>query len=113
VALYLSNAFGIAILSILFMSLLVACMHGTNLMLIAIAPKRFKNTGKVSTYSGIMNACTYVGAAISIYGFSALKDWGATILIWAFISILATIICILAVKRWHKFRNEYDEKEGK
>ena len=113
VALYLSNAFGIAILSILFMSLLVACMHGTNLMLIAIAPKRFKNTGKVSTYSGIMNACTYVGAAISIYGFSALRDWGATILIWAFISILATIICILAVKRWHKFRNEYDEKEGK
>lgn len=113
VALYLSNAFGIAILSILFMSLLVACMHGTNLMLIAIAPKRFKNTGKVSTYSGIMNACTYVGAAISIYGFSALKDWGATILIWAFISILATIICILAVKRWRRFRQEFDEKEGK
>ena len=111
VALYLTNIFGIATLSILFMSLLVACMHGTNLMLIAIAPKRFKNTGKVSTYSGIMNACTYVGASISIYGFSALSDWGATILIWAFISILATIICLFAVKRWRKFRKEYDEKD--
>ena len=113
VALYLSNIFGIAILSILFMALLVACMHGTNLMLIAIAPKRFKNTGKVATYSGIMNACTYVGAAISIYGFSALSDWGTTILIWAVISLVATLICYGTVKRWRRFRQEFDEKEGK
>ena len=111
VLLYFSNVFGIAIFSILFMALLVACMHGTNLMLIAIAPKRFKNTGKVATYSGIMNACTYVGAAISIYGFSALKDWGTTILIWAFIAILAALICLGAVKRWQKFRCEYDDKK--
>ena len=111
VLLYFSNVFGIAIFSILFMALLVACMHGTNLMLIAIAPKRFKNTGKVATYSGIMNACTYVGAAISIYGFSALKDWGTTILIWAFIAILAALICLGAVKRWQKFRIEYDDKK--
>ena len=113
VALYLSNIFGIAVLSILFMALLVACMHGTNLMLIAIAPKRFKSTGKVSTYSGIMNACTYVGAAVSIYGFSALKDWGTTILIWAFIALVATLICFGAVRGWRRFRNEYDEKDGK
>ena len=111
ILLYISNIFGIAVLSILFMALLVACMHGTNLMLIAIAPKRFKNTGKVATYSGIMNACTYVGAAISIYGFSALKDWGTTLLIWAFIAVLATLICFGAVKRWHKFRTEYDDKK--
>ena len=111
VLLYFSNVFGIAVFSILFMALLVACMHGTNLMLIAIAPKRFKNTGKVATYSGIMNACTYVGAAISIYGFSALSDWGTTILIWAFIAVSATLICFGAVKRWRKYRTEYDDKK--
>lgn len=113
VLLYLSNVFGIAIFSILFMSLLVACMHGTNLMLIAIAPKRFKNTGKVATYSGIMNACTYVGAAISIYVFSALKDWGTTIIIWAIIAAVACIICFTAVKRWRKFRIEFDKTNDK
>ena len=111
--LYVSNVFGIAIFSILFMSLLVACMHGTNLMLIAIAPKRFKNTGKVATYSGIMNACTYVGAAISIYVFSALKDWGTTIIIWAIIAAVACIICFTAVKRWRKFRIEFDKTNDK
>ena len=108
VLLYLSNIFGIAVFSILFMSLLVACMHGTNLMLIAIAPKRFKNTGKVATYSGIMNACTYVGAAVSIYVFSALKDWGSTIIIWAIIALVACLICFTAIGRWKKFRNEFD-----
>ena len=82
-------------------------------MLIAIAPKRFKRSGKVSTYSGVMNACTYVGAAVSIYGFSALKDWGTTILIWAFIALVATLICFGAVRGWRRFRNEYDEKDGK
>ncbi len=108
VLLYLSNIFGIAALSILFMSLLVACMHGTNLMLIAIAPKRFKNTGKVATYSGIMNACTYVGAAVSIYVFSALKDWGSTIIIWAIIAAFACVICFAAIEKWRRFRNEFD-----
>ena len=108
VLLYLSNIFGIAVFSILFMSLLVACMHGTNLMLIAIAPKRFKNTGKVATYSGIMNACTYVGAAVSIYVFSALKDWGSTIIIWAIIALVACLICFMAIGRWKEFRNEFD-----
>ena len=88
-------------------------MHGTNLMLIAIAPKRFKNTGKVSTYSGIMNACTYVGAAVSIYGFSAMKDWGSTIIIWAIIAVAACLICLTAVKRWRRFRKEFDETKEK
>ena len=110
VLLYFSNIFSLAIPSILFMSLLVACMHGTNLMLIAIAPKRFKGTGKVATYSGIMNACTYVGAAASIYIFSAIADWGATIIIWATIAILASIICFAAIKKWRKFRTEFDKE---
>ncbi len=110
VLLYFSNIFSLAIPSVLFMSLLVACMHGTNLMLIAIAPKRFKGTGKVATYSGIMNACTYVGAAASIYIFSAIADWGTTIIIWAIIAILASVICFAAIKKWRKFRTEFDKE---
>ena len=109
--LYLTNHFNIAVLSILLMSILVACMHGTNLMLIAIAPKRFKRSGKVSTYSGIMNACTYVGAAISTYGFAALATalgWGVTIIVWVGVALLGALLCFIAYPKWKKMRNEYD-----
>ena len=109
--LYLTNLFSIAVLSVLFMSILVACMHGTNLMLIAIAPKRFKRSGKVSTYSGIMNACTYVGAAISTYGFAALATalgWGVTIIIWIGVALAGALLCFIAYPKWKKFKKEYD-----
>ncbi len=115
IVLYIVSTFtSIALLSVIFMSLLVACMHGTNLMLIAIAPKRFKRTGKVSTYSGIMNACTYVGAAISTYGFAALSSWlgwGVTILVWIGVALVGAIVCLIAIPLWKKFRREFDEIE--
>jgi OPA family glycerol-3-phosphate transporter-like MFS transporter len=71
--------------SLVLMALTVAGMHGVNLMLISIVPRRFVVFGKVSTYSGILNASTYVGAALSTYGFAALAeifDWNFTILTW-------------------------------
>lgn len=115
VALYVTNLLGIAIPSILFMSILVACMHGTNLMLIAIAPKRFKNSGRVSTYSGIMNACTYIGAALSTYGFAAITEhfgsWGITILIWIGVAFIGCLMCMIALPKWKKFKNEYDAED--
>ena len=112
--LYLSDSFKFAMPSILFMSILVACMHGVNLMLIAIAPKRFKRSGKVSTYSGIMNACTYVGSAIATYGIAKLANvfgWGAAILTWIGIALLGATLCFVAYPKWKKMRKEYDSEE--
>ena len=109
--LYLTNHFNIAVPSILFMSILVAFMHGTNLMLIAIAPKRFKRSGKVSTYSGIMNACTYVGAAISTKGFAkiaTLFGWEITIVIWIGVALAGALLCFVAYPKWKKLKKEYD-----
>lgn len=114
VLLFITNLFEIAIPSILFMSILVACMHGTNLMLIAFAPKRFKRSGKVSTYSGIMNACTYIGAAISTYGFAKISElfgWGVTIIIWIGVALVGAILCLIALPKWTKFRKEYDRED--
>lgn len=114
VLLYITNLFGIAVPSILFMSILVACMHGTNLMLIAIAPKRFKRSGKVSTYSGIMNACTYVGAALSTYGFAKIAEsfgWNITIIIWIGVALIGAILCFVAYPKWKKMKNEYDSED--
>ncbi|MBE6699926.1 MAG: MFS transporter [Ruminococcaceae bacterium] len=106
--LFLVNVFAPAtalVPSLLLMALTVAAMHGVNLMLIAIVPRRFVPFGKVSTYSGILNACTYVGAAISTYGFAALAetfDWNFTILTWVAISSVGAVVCFFGARIWRK-----------
>ena len=109
--LYISSFFSSSlIISVLFMGLIVASMHGINLMLITVVPKRFVKSGKVSTYSGLLNACTYIGAAISTYGFAALAEsfgWNVTILTWIIISVAGLGVCLAATPIWKKFRKEY------
>ena len=99
-----------AISSALLIGLLVACMHGINLMLITVVPKRFIKSGKVSTFSGLLNAATYVGAAVALPLFPALKNnfnWSVTILAWAIISALGALVCFVVVPMWKRFRKEY------
>lgn len=111
--LFLINAFAPAealIPSLILMALTVAAMHGVNLMLIAIVPRRFVVFGKVSTYSGILNASTYVGAAISTYGFAALAeafDWKFTILTWVAISLAGSLLCFFAARIWQRHLDEH------
>ena len=96
--------------SMLLMAIIVGSMHGINLMLITVVPKRFIKSGKVSTYSGILNACTYIGAAISSWGFAALAEsfgWSTTILFWIVIAALGALISLFTAPLWRKFRREY------
>ena len=96
--------------SLLLMALTVAAMHGINLMLISIVPRRFVPFGKVSTYSGILNASTYVGAALSTYGFAALAerfDWNFTILIWVAISLVGAVVCFFGARIWQRHLDEH------
>jgi len=100
------------IVSMLLMAVIVACMHGINLMLITVVPKRFIKSGKVSTFSGLLNAGTYVGAAIATPLFAVFADneklgWSFTLLSWAIISALGAIVCLVIVPMWKKFRREY------
>ncbi|MBQ7985695.1 MAG: MFS transporter [Clostridia bacterium] len=86
-----------AAMSVVFSALLTGCMHGVNLMLICILPAYFKNSGNVSTVSGVLNSCTYVGSAVSTYGIAYISDnfgWNATISTWTVIAILGTVICL-------------------
>lgn len=101
-----------AVPAMLLMAIIVASMHGINLMLITVVPKRFVKSGKVSTYSGILNACTYIGAALSSYGFAALAEnfgWNFTILMWVFVSLAGLAVCICATPLWKRFRREYSD----
>lgn len=94
-----------AALSVLFSALLTGCMHGVNLLLVCMLPAYFKKYGNVSTASGVINACTYVGSAISTYGIAVLSGvigWSNTILLWAGIALIGTLICLACAKPWHR-----------
>ena len=109
--LYISNLMSATVaISMVMMAMIVACMHGVNVMLISVVPKRFLKSGKVATFSGILNAFTYVGASISTYGFAILSDlygWNATILLWIAVSVVGVGVCLGATSLWAKFKKEY------
>lgn len=109
IALFALFDFSGVIFAVLMMMLITGCMHGVNLMLITHVPKRFKKYGNISTISGAVNSCTYIGAAISTYGVAVLAEtigWRWTVGVWALIALAGTICCVIAMKPWKKF---YDQ----
>lgn len=96
---------GSAILSVLFSALLTGCMHGVNLILICMLPPFFRDTGKVSTVSGVLNACTYIGSALSTYGTALLTErfgWSVTLVLWVSVASVGTLVCLACAPLWKK-----------
>ena len=95
-----------AIAAIVFMTLITGAVHGVNLMLIGHVPKRFRKYGNISTISGAINSCTYIGSAIATYGIAKLSElygWQFTTLIWFVIAVLGLVFCLIAIPKWKKF----------
>lgn len=95
-----------ALLTVFLAALISGCMHGVNHMLIGLIPKRFSKYGMVSTFSGILNAFTYIGASLSTYGFAAISDnigWNAVRISWCFVAVIGTAICFFKIKSWSEF----------
>ena len=95
-----------AVVSIIFMAILYGAMYGVNLMLISILPAVFKKYGNVSTASGVINSCTYVGSAISAYVIARVvgdgNNWTAAVAIWLALAVAGTAICLICAKPWRK-----------
>ena len=94
-----------ALLSVLFSAVLTGSMHGANLMFTSMLSPAFQKYGKVSTVSGVLNSCTYIGSAISTYGIAVLSDshgWSFTLLVWLGIAVLGTTLCFLTAAPWKK-----------
>lgn len=94
-----------AALSVLSAALLTGCMHGVNMMLISVIPSFYKSTGHVSTVSGILNCCAYLGSALSTYGVAAVTDsfgWNVTIYLWLGTAVIGCAICLLCIKPWER-----------
>lgn len=88
-----------AVFSVLFSALLTGCMHGVNLLLICMIPPFFEKYGKVSTVSGVLNSCTYIGSALSTYGIALISEnysWNTTLIIWVIVALAGTGLCFIA-----------------
>lgn len=97
-----------AIISTILFATLIGSMHGANLILICMLPRFFNKTGKVSTVSGVLNSCVYIGSAVSTYGVARLSEtfgWNATISVWQIIALSGTLICLFLIKPWQKYKN--------
>ena len=98
--------------AIVCMTMTTSAIHGVNLMLVSHVPKRFKKYGNISTISGVLNACTYVGSAIFTYGVAVLANslgWRPTVGIWFIIGVCGVSCCFVALKSWRKFVLGKDE----
>lgn len=97
---------GSALLGVLLMAVLVGCMHGVNFLFTCMVPHRFAGCGRVSLISGVLNASTYLGAALSTYGvavFSRRFGWAGTIWLWAGIAAAGALIVLSLTARWQRF----------
>jgi OPA family glycerol-3-phosphate transporter-like MFS transporter len=68
-------------------------------------PPFFEKYGNISTVSGVLNACTYVGSAISTYGVAILSEnvgWNSTIFLWFLVAAAGCAICLGCMKPWTK-----------
>ena len=89
-------------------ALVCGFMHAINFLFISCLPGRFARFGRAATASGFSNACTYVGAAISMYGIGAIADsigWSASAFSWIVIAVLGALFSLLAYKRDSAFIN--------
>ncbi len=85
------------------MALATGCLHGISLLLVGMVPEYFKNTGYVGTISGVLNACTYVGSAVSVYGIAVISEqagWNQTVKIWSVIALVGTMLCGVCKYLW-------------
>lgn len=90
----------------IFMMLITGCMFGANLMLISRMPRHFTGFGTVSTISGILNAATYAGSALSTYGFGKIAEssgWTQVIGLWIVVCISAIFLLITSIRKWVNF----------
>ena len=91
------------IFAIIMMMIITGCMHAANMIMCSYPPIYFP--GSISTVSGLINACTYIGSAISAYGFAAISEqngWSSLVLVWVFVAAAAFAVLFLGGRRWQK-----------
>lgn len=98
------------ILLALFTTIIAAMNH----LLMTLIPVHFAKFGRASTVGGIFNCCTYIGSAISTYGFGAVSEkfgWTATVIFWIILGALGVAVCAIPMRRYGRFANGSGNKK--
>lgn len=72
------------------------CMTGVSTMLLSLLPLRYRSLGLTATLTGLLNAVTYLGSAVSGAGFGALSEaggWGVVLTAWCLLSLAGAVAC--------------------
>lgn len=102
-----------AVASIICMAVITGCAHAINFLLICHVPSFFAPYNCVSSVSGLINSCTYIGSALSTYGVAIISDlfgWHATVGGWLVVSALGLVLCLLVKNRWQRFTERSPEE---
>ncbi len=97
-----TSSLGMAIASLAFTNGLIHCV---NALQTCYLPLYYKDSGRISTYTGILNFATYIGSALSTWLFAKMSEsygWNMTILSWVLLclaAIIITVICYLPVRK--------------
>lgn len=85
------------------------CLTSVSTMLLSLLPLRFRSQGQTATVTGILNAVTYAGSALSSTGFGALSTrwgWNAVFLAWCLAAALGAVACLFGRRCGHKSGEE-------
>ena len=99
-------------LCVIFFALFTTLITAINHLVITLIPVRFAKYGCASTVGGIFNSCTYIGSAISTYGFGAVSEkfgWTATVVFWIILGVIGVAACALPMRRYARFANGSDK----
>ena len=99
---------------VLLLALFTTIIAAMNHQLMTLIPVHFAKFGRASTVGGIFNCCTYIGSAISTYGFGAVSEkfgWTATVIFWLILGALGVAVCAIPMRRYGRFANGSGNKK--
>ncbi len=97
------------IASVVLLAAVTTLMHGFNHLLLTMASMKFGSIGMAATMTGMLNSVTYLGSAISGYGFGAYAEsfgWAKIVTLWIVIAVVAAAVSYLAVRSWTRFNSK-------
>ncbi len=94
-------------IAVICLALTYACSLGQNMLLIGTIPMYFLNVGRVAGVTGILNASAYFSTAMMSLLTGILVEhlgWEFTMTVWAALSVIASVLCVVSRRKWKKFR---------
>lgn len=113
VSLYFFGKFNV-ILAVIFMSLSTSSMLGANTMLLTFVPMFFTKVGRVSAFTGFLDAVSYLSSAVSAMAIGLIAGthgWSTTVIVWAAIAFGGIFFSTLIFPVWKKGRAELERAE--